>query len=89
MELTERHHENGQLMLQGFIDDNGEAIGLWKSYYKNGKLEAEGEYKDGQKHGTWYYYFDKGQKKAIVNYEFGITEGSQMYFNEDGTRTNY
>lgn len=49
--------------------ENGPA----KEYYRSGKLEAEGEMKDGMKTGEWVYYLNSGNVKAkgsFLNGEF-------------------
>jgi antitoxin component YwqK of YwqJK toxin-antitoxin module len=35
--------------------------GLIKTYYKNGKLEVECEYKNNVKEGIYKYYYENGQ----------------------------
>lgn len=43
---------------------NGEHFmsGIYKEYYKNGKVKAVGNIDDGNKIGTWYYYNKKGKQ---------------------------
>lgn len=53
-------YENGKLMGEGLIDENGFKQGEWKEYYKSGKLKALGFYKNGFRFGYWKYFYEDG-----------------------------
>ena len=36
-------------------------MGKWQEFYLDGKVRAEGEYKDGLKSGDWIFYFPNGK----------------------------
>lgn len=43
-----------------------DGLSVW--YYKNGNVQAEGEYKNGQKQGTWKRYNEDGSPKSDRHY---------------------
>ena len=54
-------------------------VGVWKEYYRNGKIKLIGHYKENQKedwndieccikHGKWTYYKRNGKIKKLENY---------------------
>jgi antitoxin component YwqK of YwqJK toxin-antitoxin module len=63
-----------------------------KTYYDNGKVEEEGQYKNDKTHGTWKYYYNDGQLYAIENYDEGVKVGEWVSYYENGqleTKANY
>ena len=46
--------------------------GLWKFWFKNGKLIEETNYKEGKQQGLWKYWSFKEKKYVLENYENGI-----------------
>jgi len=59
-----------QLLMTGYATDNtGQQLtGASAWYYKNGSLQAEGDYTNGQKTGTWKRYNVDGSPKADRHY---------------------
>jgi antitoxin component YwqK of YwqJK toxin-antitoxin module len=59
--------------------------GPWKSYYENGQLKEEGNYKDGKNyHGQYKEYHENGQLKHDGKYKDGIQEGICKLYYENG-----
>ncbi len=58
--------------------------GFFEWYYKNGQLEAKGNWKDGKRHGLWETYHENGQLEARVNYKDGKLEGLAEQYYENG-----
>jgi uncharacterized protein len=56
--------------------------------YRNGKIELEGNVKDGLKEGLWIYYYPNGQKKMEGIYKDGLKEGTWTYWQENGMQEN-
>jgi hypothetical protein len=57
------------LMTGRSLDSLGQQLnGYSKWYYKNGNLQAEGNYKSAQKQGTWKRYNEDGSKKSDRHY---------------------
>lgn len=44
----------------------GKQIGFWRYYYESGKLEQEGNFKDGAFHGEWKLFDKNGKMKEKV-----------------------
>lgn len=54
-------HENSKLKSIIQLDSNMQFNGKAKGWYPNGKIEFEGEYKNGNKEGIWKYYNPNGR----------------------------
>lgn len=52
--------------------------------YVAGKVEFEGEVKNGLKEGLWIYYYANGQKEMEGVYKDGLKEGTWSYWAENG-----
>lgn len=75
---------SGEVEYEGkLINDKKE--GKWITYYKNGSLCKEIDYKKGQKNGKFIWYFQNGNKQQEVSLVNGIKQGEDKYWNEDGT----
>jgi hypothetical protein len=64
------YYPNDQLLMQGnSMDSLGQILeGMTTWYYKNGNIQSEGAYKNGQKQGTWKRYNEDGSAKADRHY---------------------
>jgi antitoxin component YwqK of YwqJK toxin-antitoxin module len=71
------YKETGQYTL-------GYKNGIWKSYYKNGKLAFIGLFDEGQPKGKHIYYHKNGVKKQVGKYQAGLKNGNWKTFNENG-----
>lgn len=58
----------------------GKRNGRYATYYSNGQLQKEQEYKDGKEHGYLRTYEQDGRLKWDCNYENGKMHGEQMQF---------
>src|SRR5437868_2041467 len=47
---------------------NGDAAGVWPSYYKNGNMSSLGAFENGQKRGLWKYWDKAGRLTTTVSY---------------------
>lgn len=45
--------------------------GPYFKYYKSGKLEIAGHFKDGKKNGKWKYYSEDGKIQKVEHYQKG------------------
>lgn len=52
--------------------------------YVNGKLEFEGQIKNGLREGVWTFYYPNGQKKIEGLFTDGLKEGSWTFWKENG-----
>jgi antitoxin component YwqK of YwqJK toxin-antitoxin module len=62
--------------------------GLFRSYYRNGKLSSEGFYEDGREQGVWKDFHENGRLAAEGQFESGKEVGIWRYWNADGTSNN-
>ena len=53
---TTDFYENGQIKRYSFKKLNGEKLGQFKSFFKNGNIELEGEFLHGRRIGNWDYF---------------------------------
>lgn len=68
--IVKLYYSDNQLLMQGnSLDSLAQQLdGLSVWYYKNGNIQAEGEYKNGQKQGTWKRYNEDGSPKPDRHY---------------------
>jgi antitoxin component YwqK of YwqJK toxin-antitoxin module len=52
--------------------------------YAGGKIEFEGEMKNGLREGLWTYYYPNGQKQMEGMYTDGLKEGTWSFWKENG-----
>lgn len=52
--------------------------------YVNGRVEFEGDLKDGLREGKWIFYYPSGQKKMEGAYAYGLKEGTWTYWKDNG-----
>jgi len=65
----------------------GQPDGIWRHYYKNGKLAFVGTYDEGEPKGRHIYYHQNGIKKMDGKYLGGSKEGRWKTYNEMGEVT--
>ena len=53
---------------QGKVKD-GKKDGLWETYYEDGKLSSNRNYKNGKRDGLWETYYEDGQLSRKFNYK--------------------
>ena len=58
--------------------------GIIKSYYENGNLESEGNFKDGKLNGLSKVYYENGNLKREDNYKDDKLEGLYKGYYENG-----
>lgn len=62
------YNENGTIGREGQIKNDTIFYGLWRNYYCNGQLEAQGKYIDGQMDSIWDSYFEDGSIERKIEY---------------------
>lgn len=63
----------------------GQRNGVWKYYFKRGKVKYEGKFVADMEEGTHNLFFESGKLKLTGRYKFGGKEGDWTEYNEDGT----
>ena len=64
----------GELTKASVLFENGLPVNI-QIYYNNGKLQFEGNYKQGIRHGKYAYYTQEGQIYELFNYANGLKTG--------------
>ena len=54
----------------GICQENINLNGFNKFYYENGKLDAEGYYKNDELTGEWKFYLANGKLDEVKNFDF-------------------
>lgn len=77
--------KNGIIVGQGIIAANGQRQGLWKEYYANGKLKAQGAYLNDLRNGEWEFYYANGsiEQKGEYN-DAGKPVGKWLWYYSNG-----
>ncbi len=68
------------------IYQNGVPAAL-KKWHANGKLMAEGQFRDGKRAGAWQDYFDNGKLAEVTHYVDGVMHGDQLFYDVTGKLT--
>jgi antitoxin component YwqK of YwqJK toxin-antitoxin module len=63
---------------------NGLRNGVYKELFTNGKLKAEGTYKDGNLDGKQVRYRADGSKESVVYYKHAVKNGQAEFYNPYG-----
>tara|TARA_Y100000031_G_C8030848_1_gene297052 strand:- start:63 stop:557 length:495 start_codon:yes stop_codon:yes gene_type:complete len=69
--------KDGELLVK---DGNGK----WTSYYENGEIERERNYKDGKEDGKWTSYYENGHLMHEENYKDGELDGKKTSYYSAG-----
>lgn len=72
----------GRILLTGTYT-NGKRNGTFKSFYTNGFLRWQGNFKDNEPHGVWNYYYPDGKPKTILDFRATNTHVMESW-NEKG-----
>lgn len=77
--------KNGVIVGQGIISANGQRQGIWKEYYSNGQIKAQGAYRNDLRNGEWEFYHNNGtlEQKGTYN-DNGKPEGKWMWYFSNG-----
>lgn len=82
--VASKIYENGVLLSEGIVDEQGRRQGPWKFFYPDRQLKAEGSYRDDRKIGNWRYYFDNGGLEQTGNYLRGLPDGEWNWYYPSG-----
>lgn len=88
--IVKKYHSNGKLWYTGKENSDGEEIGVWKEYYKNGVLMELITYnnKGDERHGLYKYYYNNGKLEEEGKYKKGEKVGEWKEYYEDGVVRN-
>ena len=81
------YDNTGKVTAEGIITEKGEKEGMWKFYYENGAVRAEGKYLHNQRTGPWKFYGRDGKLEQTGTYRRGKAEGTwRWYFDNSALR---
>ena len=63
---------------------NGKLHGKCIYYFKSGKVQRTGYYKEGKEDSLWLFYYETGQLKAQENFFLGKKNGTAKYWYPNG-----
>lgn len=77
--------DQGKVVSQGIIDEEGTQQGKWKYYYPDSKLLGKGQFKNGVRFGKWIFYHPNGNVEQVGYYNNkGQLHGKWDWFYESG-----
>jgi len=81
------YHSNGKKYIEGnYKNDLRE--GYWASWFDNGNLWSEGEFKEGESHGKRTVYHSTGKLYYEGNFNMGKRVGIWTFYDEAGNKKN-
>ncbi len=63
---------------------NGKRHGMWRKYYKDGRIKEQRFFKNGKKEGKLMVWWPNGRAKLIYNFRNDVYEGTNRAWNRDG-----
>jgi uncharacterized protein len=78
------YYSNGQLIVAELYENKKLKDGVYKVYYRNGKLKKIVTKKDNTDNGPFSFYYDNGQLNDTCNYVNGKIEGQYLSYYESG-----
>lgn len=82
------YHPNGELSIEGKLNENGNRQGLWISYYDTGVKWSESYYTDGKRDGHSLTFYPNGQVRYVGEYSDDERIGNWKFYDEEGNLTN-
>lgn len=85
-------HENGAIKSIGARNELRERIGLWKTFFDDGKPKSIVNYQKGKEHGKWITYHSTGNISSEGNFKDGSKVNEWKYYYPSGkikTIVNY
>ena len=80
-------HPNGKKYIEGNYK-NGLREGYWASWYEDGTLWSEGEFRDGESHGKRTVFHPNGTLYYEGRFEKGKRVGLWKFYDENGNLVN-
>ena len=79
------YNDNGVLMSEGIVDEAGNRNGVWKDYYPEGKVEAEGQYTNNRRSGNWKYYSEDQKIEQTGSFNNDRPDGLWTWYYDNGS----
>lgn len=81
------YFEDGSKKLGGMLV-KGKREGIWTSWYPDGTMWSEGEFKNGKPSGKTVTYYETGNKRYEGFYMEGKKAGKWFFWDENGKLVN-
>jgi len=78
------YNDNGLLISEGIVDEEGNRKGPWKDYSSSGSVIAEGVYTESRRTGMWKFYNPSGKLEQAGSYSNGRIDGTWRWYYPDG-----
>jgi len=78
------YNDNGVLISEGIVDDEGNRNGPWKDFFADGTLIAEGAYVNSRRTGIWKFYNASGKLEQAGSYSNGRIDGTWRWYYPEG-----
>jgi len=78
------YNDNGVLISEGIIDEEGNRNGSWKDFSSDGVLIAEGVYTNNRRTGSWKFYNREGRLEQAGSYNNGRIDGTWSWYYPTG-----
>ncbi len=78
------YNDNGLLISEGIVDEEGNRRGPWKDFSASGSVIAEGAYTDSRRTGIWKFYNQSGKLEQAGSYSNGRIDGTWRWYYPDG-----
>lgn len=83
--MKKEYYEDGtSLKSIGKADKDGNRIGKWVFYDRNGKLLRKGKYVNNKKNGKWKFYYENGNRMGFTHYKHGEFTGKRKSYYDTG-----
>jgi antitoxin component YwqK of YwqJK toxin-antitoxin module len=76
-------YNKGIRMAVGITDDQGWRQGKWTFYDTEGRVTAEGSYRNNQRTGIWKYFYSSGKLEQIGAYVKDQPDGEWIWYHEN------
>lgn len=84
IETSRIFNDNGIVISEGFLTEDGKKEGHWRNLYDNGELKSEGNFKNNRQVGEWKFFFSGGIPEQIGNFSNGYFDGEWKWFYKSG-----
>jgi len=78
------YNDNGIIVSEGIINEEGQRSGDWKNFYPDGSLMEEGAYQNNRRFGQWNFYNKKGKLIQKGGYRNGRIDGKWEWYYDNG-----
>jgi antitoxin component YwqK of YwqJK toxin-antitoxin module len=82
--LWSKFYENGTDTLETATYVHGEMTGLYRVYFPDNLIQAQGAFLEDKREGEWIWYFESGNVESTVYYVSDKKEGDQIFYNGSG-----